>query len=450
VLRLALPIIGEQFLLMLVQLTDVWIAGRMESDVLAGLSVAAFLSWLMSTLFSAVAVGSTALVSRAVGAGDYPLARAATRQSLLLGLTGGVIAAAAGELYSADMMAAMGLTGPAAEYGATWLRITGWAWVANGAGIVGSACLRGAGDTRTPMLVMLGVNAINLSLALGLSFGFGPVPALGAIGIAVGTAVARSCGGVAMLAVLAAGWGRATGDEPLRATPWPLTPDLGLMARILRVGLPNGAETLLNAAGMAFYYRVVTQLGTASVAAHGLTLRTEAISYLPGFAFATAAATLVGQALGADRPALAARSAWRAFGLGAMLMGAMAVVFAVAAEPLVALFAPGHPDVVALAGSALRLISLGQVPEAAAFIFAGALRGAGDTRAPMVITGVGLLLVRLPLAQVFALPPEAVVGGLGLGWGLWGAWLAMLADLCFRGTWFTLRFVGGRWKAVRV
>jgi putative MATE family efflux protein len=435
VTRLAVPVVGEQLLFMLVAVVDMMIAGRLEPAVLAGLGMATFLSWLMGTVFSAVGVGSTAMVARATGAGDHAAARAVTRQSLLMGLACGLGLLSVNVFLADQIIVMMGLTGDAAAFGAQWLHITGWAWLPFGVNIVGAACLRGAGDTRTPMLVMAGVNGLNLLLALALTFGVGPWDGLGAIGIAVATATSRSLGGLAIPLLLQSGRLR------LVVNPWTVVPDPALLGRILRVGLPAGGEALFNAVGMGLFYRIIAELGDTAVAAHGVAVRTEGLSYLPGFGFAVAAGTLVGQSLGALRPDRAARAARTAFALGGGIMLTMGVVFAVAAETLTALFAPGQTEVIALAAAALRISALAQAGQAAAFIFAGALRGAGDTLFPMGATAAGLLLVRLPFALLLALHWE---------WGLIGAWAAMAADLTVRGLLMSGRFARGRWRTVKV
>jgi putative MATE family efflux protein len=348
---------------------------------------------------------------------------------------GGAVLTAVNVAGADWLLAAMGLRGESAEYGAQWLRITGWVWVPAAVNMIGAACLRGAGDTRTPMWIMAAVNVLNLGLALALTFGFGPIPAMGAVGIAIGTAVARAVGGAALAVILVVGWAKLC--IPITAMPQ----EAGLLRRVLRVAGPAAAEFLFGAAAMVLYYRIVGKLGDVAVAAHSVAVRTEGLSYLPGWGFAVAAGALVGQNLGAGRPGCADRAARQAFRAGGAVMMAMAVVFAVAGEPLIAVFAPGQDEVIAQGGAALRIVSLAQLGQAATFIFCGALRGAGDTRYPLLVTLVGLFAVRLPFTWLLAITWEM---------GLAGVWAAMVLDLTVRGAMAAWRFLRGGWKSVTV
>ena len=183
-----------------------------------------------------------------------------------------------------------------------------------------------------------------------------------------------------------------------------------------------------------------------ATAAHGIALRWEAMGYLPGVAFGTAAMALVGQNLGAGRPGRAARSGWTAFALGLGVMVLMAAVFCALAAPMFRLFAPNEEqrEVVVIGVPVLRLVAFAMPALASTMVFTAALRGAGDTRVPVLFTWVGFLAFRIPLAYLLTQPE------FGFELGLLGAWLAMSADLHVRGLCVLWRFAGGRWKTVRV
>jgi Na+-driven multidrug efflux pump len=227
-----------------------------------------------------------------------------------------------------------------------------------------------------------------------------------------------------------------------------------LLARLLRVGVPAAIDRLSMEIGYLWFLSIVNSLGDTVAAAHGLALTWEALGYQSGAAFGTAAIALVGQNLGARRPDRAARAGWVAFALGAGLMTLMGAVFFTLARPMFLLFCPhpGQAEIVAAGVPVLRLIAFGMPALASCMILAWALRGAGDTRGPMLFTWVGFFGVRIPLA--YPLTREAVmVGGGSLpGWnlGLFGAWLAMFADVQVRGLCVLWRFASGRWKTIRV
>jgi putative MATE family efflux protein len=305
----------------------------------------------------------------------------------------------------------------------------------------GIACLRGAGDTRTGMWVMILVNAINVGLSWTLVRGLGPLPALGFPGIALGTACGEGVGGLVVLAVL------ARGRSGLRLEPRGMIPAWGEIRRILRIGLPAAGESLTNIVCQLWFLGLINRLGPLATAAHGMAIRCEAVAFLTVTAFQVAASTLTGQYLGARRPDLAARAAATAWGLGVAVLSMLGLIIYNQAGPMFELFLGGRqPGVVALGVPVLRVVAFALPALATINVLSGALRGAGDTRWPWLIVLFGYLVVRLPLTYLLATPAN---GG-GLGWGLYGAWVAMFADLCVRGILVAARFLNGGWRLIRV
>jgi Na+-driven multidrug efflux pump len=223
----------------------------------------------------------------------------------------------------------------------------------------------------------------------------------------------------------------------------------------LRVSVPAGIDSLSLVVGQFWFLSIVNALGEVAGSAHGIALRWEALGYLSGAAFGTAAMTLIGQNLGARRPEQAAKSGWVAFGLGCGVMCAMGAVFFTLAPQMFGLFCPDleQRPVVEAGVPVLRLVAFGMPPLAACMVFMYALRGAGDTRVPVLFTWIGFLAVRIPLAYWFSqreIHLGSWVSFAGLDLGLFGAWMAMLADLIVRGVFFLNRFASGKWQMVRV
>jgi putative MATE family efflux protein len=214
----------------------------------------------------------------------------------------------------------------------------------------------------------------------------------------------------------------------------------GLVKRIMRVGLPTGVEMLAWRVGMMVFARAVASLGTVAVAAHVVVWRTESFAFMPGLGFAIAATALVGQSLGAGDPLRAERTGYITFQLAALLMGSIGLLLVLFPRPFLGLFT-SDPEVIQTAIPVLRIICAVEVLQAAAFVFAGALRGAGDTLYPMLVTLILMWVVRVPLALVL---------GLVLGMGLAGAWAGMALDLSLRGIIYYFRFRRGRWKLIEV
>jgi Na+-driven multidrug efflux pump len=286
--------------------------------------------------------------------------------------------------------------------------------------------------------VLGGVAVLNMPLAYLFCNGWGPIPALGFAGIAWGTGLSQTLGGLAVLTVL---W---RGRAGLRLRLARLAPRFDLLGRLLRISVPAALDSLSMQVGYLWFLSVVNGLGNVAAAAHGHALAWEALGYQAGAAFGTAAVTVVGQLKGAGQFDRAARGGWTAFLLGGLLMCLMGAVFCCLAPAMLGLFCPqpGQQDIVAAGVPVLRLVAFGMPALASCMILAAALRGAGDTRVTMVCTWLGFFAVRIPLAHV--LTGEAVQ------MGLVGAWLAMFADLHVRGLCVLGRFAGGRWRGVRV
>lgn len=450
VLHLAWPVLVQQLLILTVTLSDSYLAGREEDvAVQAAQTTAFYLGWVITSFTVLVSVGSTALVARFVGAGNHKTAVRATNQSILLAAALG-LAATGVALAGVDALVwLLQLRGEAAGHAAGYLRPLFTVLTFQVIESAGLACLVGAGDTRLNLWVLGGVALVNIPLAWSFAFGFGPIPAQGFVGIARGTALSTVLGGSAVLLVLARGRAGLRLRLPL------LRPDWELLRRLLRVSVPAAVDSLSIAAAQLWFLSIINQLPYAESSAHGIALRWEALGYLSGAAFGTAAMTLVGQNLGARRPEQAARSGWTAFGLGCGVMTVMGLLFFVLAPWMFALFCPGpeQGDVIAKGVPVLRLVAFAMPALASTIIFTNALRGAGDTRVPVLFSWLGFLGVRIPLAYFLALAaidlgPLGTWRGLGLG--LIGAWLAMFADMLVRGGLFLARFAGGRWKWARV
>ena len=442
VLRLAGPVLVEQALLYLVTLSDTILTGRYFSEEhLAGVTVAGYLLWFLGSLLTLVSVGGTALVARMVGAGERDQAARITQQALAMGLLLGCLTLAVGWGGAPALVRVLNLTGLSATTAVLFLRIVLTITPLLACTTVGVACLRGSGDTKTGMWVMVLVNAINVGLSWSLVQGFGPFPKLGFAGIAIGTACGEGVGGLVVLAVL------ARGRSGLRLELKGLVPIGRDVRRILRISLPATGESLTNILCQLWFLSLINRLGAVATAAHGVAIRCEAIAFLTVMAFAVAASTLTGQYLGAKRPDLAARAVRTAWALGVVVMIGIGVLVYTQAGPMFALFLGGHKPMVAAEGvPVLRVVAFALPALATIIVLSGALRGAGDTRWPWLFALLGYLLVRLPLTYWLATPESQG----GLGWGLYGAWVAMFADLHVRAALIAARFLQGGWRQARV
>jgi putative MATE family efflux protein len=445
VLALAWPVLIQQLLNFSVILSDSFLAGRFkplhpEQHVASqsAQTTAHYLAWLVTSYTVLVSAGSTALVARFIGANDRAKAIHVTNQSILVAVVLGSLGSLIALTGLPDLIHLLQLRGDAAELAVGYLRPLFAVLAFQIIESAGIACLIGAGDTRMGFWVLGVVALVNVPLAWSFCLGLGPFPHYGFEGIALGTAISQTVGGMIVLGVL------AVGRAGLRLQPRLMWPCWDLIRRLLRISVPAAIDSLSGVLGQLWFLSLVNQLGDTASSAHGIALRWEALGYLSAAAFGTAAAALVGQNLGADRPRQASRSGWVAFGLGCGVTCFMGAVFFTLAEPMFALFCP-DPDqqpIIATGVPVLQLVAFAMPPAASYIIFTYALRGAGDTRVPVLFTWLGFLGIRIPLT--YWLTQES------LGLGLYGAWLAMFADLLVRGSFFLYRFAGGRWQRIQV
>jgi len=432
VLTLAWPAVLEQLLNMSVGLADTWIVGHLGAASLAavGLSVQALnLFW---ALFGAIGVGSTALVARRIGAGEPEAAADVARQSILLALFLGVVMAVILWLGAPFFLDWLGAEPDVIRLGTAYLRAVASTVCLLSILLIGSAIMRGAGDTRTPMLVMLAINVVNVVVAYTLAYGVGPLPSLGVLGSGIGAATARGLGGLLILALLMRGKG------PVNVGRRIPRPALKIVGQILRIGLPAAGEQLLNRSGQLLLVAFIARLGTAAVAAHQVAISALSVAYMPGWGFALAATTLVGQELGAKRPERASRSVYEALGMAIAVMTVMGGLVSLFPAQVMRVFTD-DPVVVALGVPALRIAGLVMPFLGISFTLAGGLRGAGDTTSVLVMLGASVWGVRITNAC-----------WLGPRFGLTGIWAAIGVDFGVRAVLLGFRFRSGKWKLIEV
>ncbi len=437
VLILAIWPFLEQLLNFLVGFVDTFLAGHLSVAATKAIAVAAYIGWLMGIILMSVGIGASAVIARAIGGKHKRVANAALGQAMVMSVVLGFIAGGAIFLLAPWVSRFMELTGESLDICIVYLRIFAVAGPAAAILFVGGACLRAAGDTRSPFVVLAIVNVVNVIVSALLVYGPAPIGGYGATGIAIGTAAAWVVGALVTLVVLIGGWGG------IRLRLIRLRPHWHTMKRIVRVASANLAESLGMWLGNFAVVKMVGIVGitsSAALGAHLIGVRLEAISYLPCMALGTAASTLAGQYLGLGDPVRAKRAVRLCWAYGALVMGVMGVLFWIIPDLLVRMVT----DEQALLDSApdlLRICAPVQVFFATAIVLSNAIRGAGDTRAAMYLTYFSTWCIRIPMAYVFAVV---------LDWGLNGVWLALCGELVLRGIIFGARFLHGGWAKVEV
>jgi putative MATE family efflux protein len=436
---LSLPVLAEHVLHIAVGLNDTYLANHLptnRAEAAAAVGTVQYLFWFIGLFAGAIGTGSTAIIARAAGAKHRRRANSVCGQSMLFALFAGLTLGILTFLFPAAVADFTGLQGQAHDYALTYLRMLSPAVPCVIVMMVANACLRGAGDTLTPAIAMIVVDVVNIFFSWSLTFGWFGFPRLGFNGIAIGTVIAYVAGGILQVIVLFVGRGG------IRLHLHRLRPHWHDMKRILNIGLPNAGESLTNWIANFALVRIVNRTLPINVAAaaHNNAIRIESISYMTGFAFSVAVATMVGQSLGMKDTHRANRCAYLGYLVGGGFMTLVGVFF-IFFSKYPANFISEDPGIRDLTAKCLHITGFCQIGFAAAIIFGGALRGAGDTWSVMLISLISVLLLRLG--------GVAIVGG-WLHQPLPIIWIVLATDLFVRGVLIYARFLQGGWKKIEV
>lgn len=451
-MKLALPAIMEMTMQTLLGFADMAMVGSLGAVAIAAVGLGDTPIATLMAIFAALATGTTALVARYTGAKEPEKARDTARQSLMLGIFSGVLVSLLVVIFAPQIIAFMGAEPEAAPYAIQYITYTGAAMVFLVISVVMGGVLRGCGDTKTPMYANGLANILNIignflliyhsaEHALHIPFTdiairvFTPGAGMGVGGAALSTAISRAISAFIILYVL------FSGKAPVKFSlkdRYRINWDI--IKKIFNIGTPAAMEQLSMRVGQMLYGRKVALLGTVMYASHRIALTAESLSFMPGFGFALAATTLVGQYLGAKKPEMSEKSGYEANKLALIFMSAIGLIFFFMPEPFIRLFT-SDLEIISYASFCLKLVAIGQPFLAAVMVFSGALRGAGDTRYVMINTLIGVwgfrLLGTYILIDFFHL-------------GLMGAWIGMVVDLCIRGALNYRRFKSGNWKYIRI
>ena len=406
VLGLAVPVIGENLLETLLGIVDTLLVAGLGTGAIAGVGSGQQLMFFLLAALSGLSIGSSIVIAQAVGAQEPARAGRFARQSLLWSAIISVPLALLGVGFAHPIVGIFGMAPEVARIGAAYFQVTMGTSVVLVALIIGGGVLRGAGDARTPMLVTGFANLLNVALAYGLIFGHWGLPALGAVGSAWATFIARAAALLVLLRVL---WTGRNGVTIRGGGRW--WPEWQVARQILALGIPSAVEQILMASAFTVLTILVAHLGTDALAAQRIAMSVLSASYLPAIGFGVAATTLVGHSVGARRLA-EARGAARVAAFWALgLMCVNAVGLLLFAGPLVRLFT-SDPVVIQIGTLAVLVVGLFLPGDSIGIVLAGALRGTGDTRYPLIVSSSGMWL-----AVLAAWPVVTWLGG-----GLPGAW----------------------------
>jgi putative MATE family efflux protein len=437
VFRLAWPVMVANLLQTLTTTVDLIMVGHLgaESDAaVAAVGFGAQFIFLFFSVMISVSAGTIALVARAIGANDPAQADHVLKQSLVLGALLSIPLTLFGLLAAEPMLTVFGAASDVVALSSAYIRIISFVVFFQFISFLGSAALRGAGDTVTPLWIGVLVNVVNFGINVNLIYGNAVVPHLGVPGAAIGTSISYVVGAFVLIALLLRGKGRLrlhlSGDWVHMET----------VRRIFRIGWPAALEQIFLQVAFTLWVVMVVVFGTDILAAHQIGLRIQSFAFMPGFGFAIAATALVGQNLGANNPDHAEKSGWEAAKFSVAVMGVIALGIFAFAEPIARAFI-GDPVVVAYSILFIRIHAISIPAVGLFFAIDGALRGAGDTRFPLMTSLSGMYFVRLPLGVLFAFV---------FGWGIIGVWIPLVIEYYYRSAVITTHFRRGKWKVLRV
>lgn len=431
---LAWPVIAALFSEAAVGLVDTLMVGRLGRDAVAAVGVGAQILGSVSIVTTAVATGTMALVARHVGAGEAAMARRVTGQSIVAAFVLASAAIVPVLVWTPQVVRLFGVDEAVVERSVAFTRLVVFCIPAGAVLFTVGSSLRAAGDTRTPLAIGLVMNAVNVVLNYVLIFGAFGIPALGVRGSALASTTAFALGASIGLTLL---W---TGRVRISIARADLRPDRRILGRLARIGIPSGVEQLAMQIGFLLYLIFASAYGTAAVASYFIGVRILALSFLPGLGFAAAAAALVGQNLGAGSPKRAEEAGHAATWMAVRLMTAAGVLFIAFATPIARMFVD-DAAVIADTRSFIYMLGLCQPLMAVDYTFGGILRGAGDTRFPLLALFAGLYGFRLAFAWIVT-----HVFGLSLPW----LWAAMIGDYTVRSALKAWRYRSRAWQRVRV
>ncbi len=431
---LAIPMMLEMAMESIFAVVDIAFVSRLGTDAIAAVGLTEAMITVLYAIAIGLGMGVTAMVSRRIGAREPDAAARVTGQAILVGGVLAVVIGIYGVKYAPDLLRMMGASDEvvATGKGFTAMLLGGSASILYL--FLLNAAFRGAGDAPVALRSLTLANAINIALDPCLIFGLGPFPELGVTGAAVATTIGRGIGVIYLTYYLFGGKGR------LRFGAHHLKPVPALMLRMIRISIGGIGQFLISTSSWIAIMRIVALYGSAPVAAYTIALRLIEFALLPAWGLGNAAATLVGQNLGAGKPERAERSVWRAAKYNAFFMASVGVIMIVLAPQIVVLFS-SEPDVIRYGTTCLRILGVGYPMYAVGMIIIQSLNGAGDTTTPSVMNFICFWLLQIPLAYWLAtsagLGPNGVFTAIVIAESL----LTMLGVLVFR---------KGRWQQVQV
>ena len=431
ILLLAVPMVLEMVLESLFAVVDVFWVGRLGANAVATVGLTESLLSLIFAVGIGLSLSTTAMVARRIGEKDPEGAAVAGVQAIALGLITSIAIGIPCLIYAPRLLRLMGASIDIVSMGGGYARIA-----LGGSGAIlmlflNNAIFRGAGDAAIAMRLLWVSNAINLILDPCLIFGLGPIPRLGVTGAALATFTGRS------IAVGYQFYRLLRGTERIRILTRQIRLNFTVLLRLLRVSLTGILQFAIAHTSWIGLVRIVSVFGSAALAGYTIAIRIVVFVILPSWGLSNAAATLVGQNLGARKPERAEQAVWRTGFYNMIFLGSVGVFFVFFAEPVARLFTQ-DPAVVPMAATCLRIVSYGNIGYAYFMVMMQAFNGAGDTVTPTIVNFFGFWLLEIPLAYWLAIPMRLHSNGVYFAIAIAESSMAAASAVLFkRGKWKT-------------
>ena len=437
IVRIAWPSLIELLLTQLASMVDLMMVGRLGSAALTSVGLTTQPKFLLMTLVMSLNVGATAMVARHKGAGKHDKAHLILRQALMMNFIIAAAMSVIGFMAAEPLVLFMGAGPDTVKDATVYLQIQMAGFLCVGITSTITACLRGAGDSRTAMIYNVTSNVVNVILNYLLIYGHLGFPRMEVAGASLATILGQF---VAMLMALWAILKKNSKQYLHLRIRDGFMPDFKALKDIISIGFPAMLEQLVMRAGMIIFAKTVAGLGTVAYATHQVCMNIQALSFMIGQAFAVSSTSLVGQSLGKKRSDMASAYSSRVSRIGLLFSVMLGIIFLVFGRQIVMAYSD-EAEVVEMGAFILRYVAFLQPFQGVQFILAGSLRGAGDTKATATITFLTVLLVRTSVAIV-------LINVVGLG--LSGAWIALAADQLLRSALVFARYRTGKWMYMRL
>jgi len=433
---LSVPIVVTNVFQSLYQLIDTFWVGRLGADAVAAVSLSFPILFFLISVGGGMSVAGAVIVAQTFGARDQAATDRAAGQTLLVVTVVSVALSVIGYVLSAPLVGFFRPERAVETMAVDYLQVSFLGLVAVFIYFVFQALLRGVGDVRTPMIVVAGTVVLNFFLDPLLILGWGPVPAYGVVGAAWATIIAQGIAGAIGLAVL------FSGRYGIHLRLGDMLPQRDMVAKIVRLGVPSSVEQAARALGLAVMMLLVASFGTTAIAAYGIGARIFSFVIIPAMGLSMAVSTVVGQNVGAGRDERAITAARIGMWTGFIALTAAGAVLFVLAEPTVRAFVPTDPDVIEVGTRFMYLLTPAFGFFGLQMVMSGALAGAGNTMAAMMLSILAFWVLRFPVAWVLAVParmgPDGVFwsfpisnvlsGAIAWWWFARGRWIKRVVD----------------------